>query len=113
MYNSHEGGNFTPPGLGHASRENDTSSRFGNWLEGFLPEHNQEMLQKVEALYPLKGSTGTCSYSDQNQRAGLIYRDVILTCPASWGAEAAKTRGWLGGFTLAPVKHATDTVYVS
>jgi carboxylesterase type B len=112
MYNTHEGENFTP-GLTRPSRSNGSSSPFENWLIGFLPGLDQEAIQQVEELYPLKGRTETISYNDQSQRAGLIYRDAVLACPAFWVAKAVETTGWLGEFTISPAKHASDTVYVS
>lgn len=113
MYNTHEGENFTPPGLTRPSRSNDSLSPFESWITGFFPGLDRKVLQEVEELYPPKGSTETISYSDNSQRAGLIYRDVVLACPAFWVAKAAKTKGRLGEYTILPAKHASDTVYVS
>jgi carboxylesterase type B len=113
MYNTHEGENFTPPGLNRLASSNGSATPFGSWISGFLPALDLRALQEVQELYPAKGITETISYHDQNQRAGLIYRDVVLACPALWVSRAAKRKGWLGEFAIPPSKHASDTIYVS
>lgn len=108
MYNTHEGENFIPSGLTQPA--NGTSTPFENWVKAFLPGL---ALEEVTALYPPNGSTETLSYSDDSTRAGLVYRDVVLACPALWVAKAPEKKGWFGEYIISPAKHASDTVYVS
>lgn len=106
MYNAREGENFTPGGLG-------SGAAFGRWLAGFLPGLAPADLARVEVLYPPEGSTETMRYSTGGARAGLIYRDVVLACPAYWMAGAAPKGAWLGEYTISPAQHASDTYWVS
>ena len=116
MYNSHEGENFTPGGLGQSSGSggfNSSEAGFDFWLHGFLPRFNASELAELKELYPSTGSTETLSYKSTSIRAGVVYRDVVLACPALWLAEAAPANGWVGEYTISPAKHASDTIYVS
>jgi carboxylesterase type B len=106
MYNSHEGENFTPGGLG-------SEAAFSAWLAGFLPRFGKCDLAGVKKLYPPSGATETLAYNTSGVRAGLIYRDVVLACPAYWMAGAAPKGSWLGEYTISPAKHASDTYWVS
>ena len=104
VYNSHEGENFTP------SVRNDAG--FNAWLAGFLPGLGKSELDRARVLYPASGETETFNYNSQAARASLIYRDVVLACPAFWMAQAAKSGGWLGEYGISPAKHASDTYWV-
>lgn len=112
MYNTHEGENFVPSSFTQPSLSNGSTTPFKSWIKGFLPGLEQGSLEKLDALYPSNGRTETISYDDDNQRAGLIYRDVVLACPALWVTKAPR-KGRLGEYTISPAKHASDTVYVS
>lgn len=115
MYNSHEGENFVPPGFANATGAggfNSSVASFNSWLAGFLPRFSSRLLQQVKELYPEEGETESLTYNDTMTRAGLIYRDTVLACPALWVAEAAKT-GYLGEYTISPAKHGSDTSWVS
>jgi carboxylesterase type B len=112
MHNSHEGENFIPGGLSKVPASTGASA-FDNWLQGFLPEFNATLLQQVKVLYPIDGKTETVTYSDAQTRGGLIYRDAVLTCPAYWVTKGARKKGWLGEYTIAPAKHASDVAFVS
>ncbi|QDS74594.1 hypothetical protein FKW77_008378 [Venturia effusa] len=106
MYNTHEGETFRPSGL--TRRTNGSTTPFETWVKGFVPGL---ALEAVEALYPPNGSTETLTYGDDSTRAGLIYRDVVLACPALWVAKAPGNKGWLGEYIISPAKHASDIVY--
>lgn len=115
-YNLHEGENFIPPGLQHAASTpdspfNSSSASFTAWLTGFLPDLSPVDVARVEALYPASGTAEEISYNTTYIRAGLVYRDVVLACPAYWLANKAE-KGWLVEYTISPAKHASDTVYV-
>jgi len=115
-YNSHEGENFIPGGLGRSNSSGwlDSSSvSFDSWLRGFLPGLNDTLLSRVKILYPPDGTTESMNYSDPYRRAGLIFRDVVLTCPASWVTKSAKVNGWLAEYTISPAMHASDVNFVS
>jgi carboxylesterase type B len=124
-YNLHEGENFTPPGFSSAAGSggfNSSTASFGNWLEGFLPDFESADLQKVKDLYPITGSAEEIQWNTTVVRAGLLYRDLILACPAYWLSNAAANAkgkgnetggGWLMEYTISPAKHASDTIYVS
>jgi hypothetical protein len=78
-----------------------------------LPRFKKHDIQRVKALYPEIGSTETISsYNTTYERAQLIYRDVVLACPAYWMAEAAHKKSYVGEYTISPAKHASDTIYV-
>ncbi|OBT89734.1 hypothetical protein VE02_01367 [Pseudogymnoascus sp. 03VT05] len=117
MYNSHEGENFIPPGLKSATNTgtppfNSSAASFDNWLRGFLPRFSKHGIQRVKTLYPETGSTETISnYNTTYERAQLIYRDVVLACPAYWMAGAAHKKSYVGEYTISPAKHASDTIY--
>ncbi|RAL63259.1 hypothetical protein DID88_004336 [Monilinia fructigena] len=51
------------------------------------------------------------TYNTSYARAGLIYRDSVLACPALWISKAASEAGWLGEYTISPAKHGSDTIY--
>ncbi|KAJ6180167.1 hypothetical protein N7519_010628 [Penicillium mononematosum] len=116
MYNSHEGENFVPSGLDSPillNGFNSSAASFHQWLSGFVPGLSGKQIGEVETLYPAEGSTETIdSYNTSYVRAGLVYRDVVLACPAYWISSAATERGYLGEYTISPAKHASDTIYV-
>ncbi|GKT83405.1 carboxylesterase [Colletotrichum tofieldiae] len=116
MHNTHEGENFLPAGLQSATDTgsppfNSSEASFDKWLRGFLPGFGDCEIEGVKRLYPTTGTTETISYNTTYVRAGLIYRDVVLSCPAFWFAGAAPKGGWLGEYSLDPSKHASDTVW--
>ncbi|KAJ5770615.1 uncharacterized protein N7511_002666 [Penicillium nucicola] len=116
MYNSHEGQNFVPSGLDSAVSVNGFNSSiqsFHGWLAGFVPGLSVKQIKKVESVYyPAVGSTETIAqYNTSLVRAGLVYRDVVLACPAYWIASAAKRKGYLGEYTISPATHGSDTIY--
>ncbi|KAF2192822.1 alpha/beta-hydrolase [Zopfia rhizophila CBS 207.26] len=98
-YNLHEGENFV-----------QSSVRFDSWLKGFLPGFSEEALQRVQKLYPASGTAEEIRYNSSYERAGLVYRDLVLACPAYWIAGKAE-KGWLVEYTISPAKHASDTIY--
>jgi len=105
MYNTHEGENFIP-GL--------SNSTFDAWLTGFLPGLSKCELDAVRRNYPEAGTSETIpSYNSTTIRAGLIFRDVVLACPAYWMAGAAPRGSWLGEYSISPAKHASDTYWAS
>lgn len=119
MYNTHEGENFIPPGLQNAQDSgtppfNSSVASFDNWLSGFLPGLDEADLDEARALYPESGSAEAVpSYNSSYIRAGLVYRDVVLACPAYWFSGAAPERNYLGEYSISPAKHGSDTIYVS
>lgn len=77
-----------------------------------------------EELYPEVGMAEELvgGYNTSYTRAGLIYRDTVLTCPGLWMVEASGGGGsgggggqaaYLGEYTIDPAKHGSDTGYVS
>jgi carboxylesterase type B len=122
-YNLHEGENFTPPGFSSsagASGFNSSSASFDGWLKGFLPGLTDSDLLKAKTLYPVTGSAEEINWNTTSVRAGLLYRDLVLACPAYWLANTAAHSkrnvaggGWLMEYTISPAKHASDTIYVS
>lgn len=102
MYNSHEGENFLPDSLD-----------YNTWLHAYFPRLNPSQLSQITAMYPVNGSTETFSYNTTRERAGIIFRDAQLACPAYFIAQASKTKGYLGEYTIYPAKHGSDTGYVS
>ncbi|KAH8890970.1 carboxylesterase [Thozetella sp. PMI_491] len=104
MYNTHEGENFLPGGL-------STLEGYDAWLKGFLPGLGSKDLDDVKAVYPVVGTTETLSYNSSTTAASLVFRDVVLACPAFWMAGAAPRGSWLGEYTIAPAKHASDTTW--
>jgi carboxylesterase type B len=118
MYNSHEGENFIPSGLKSAvdiNGFNSSDASLHEWVTGFLPELSPKQIAQVESIYyPAVGSTETIeSYNTSYVRAGLIYRDVVLACPAYWIASASSAEAYLGEYTISPATHGSDTIYVS
>ncbi|KAF7594522.1 hypothetical protein BBP40_008969 [Aspergillus hancockii] len=116
LYNSHEGENFVPTGFrSQATTDgyNSSSTSFYQWLTGFVPGLSPKQIQLIESeYYPPTGKTETIDpYNSTYVRAGLIYRDVVLTCPAYWLALAAKRAGYVGEYTISPAQHASDTIY--
>jgi carboxylesterase type B len=118
MYNTHEGENFIPPGLQSVNNTgtpafNSSTTSFESWLRGFLPGLDKNGIQKANALYPFNGTEGIESYNGTYERAQLIYRDVVLACPAYWMAQSAKKTSYVGEYSISPAKHASDTSWVS
>jgi carboxylesterase type B len=117
MYNTHEGQNFVPSGLQKnvlTSGYNSSIASFHQWVTGFLPGLSAKQIAQVENVYyPVNGSTETIEeYNTTYIRAGLIYRDVVLTCPAYWVASDAQRKGYVGEYTISPATHGSDTIYV-
>lgn len=117
MYNTHEGQNFVPLGFNSTASVdgyNSSDASFRQWVAGFLPGLSAKEIEEiVEVYYPRQGSTETIDkYNTTYVRAGLIYRDVILACPAYWMASAAQRRGYVGEYTISPATHGSDTIYV-
>ncbi|KAK2004635.1 carboxylesterase [Colletotrichum falcatum] len=116
MHNTHEGENFVPTSLQNTTSIgsppfNSSEASFDEWLRGFLPGFSDCEIESVKRLYPKAGTTETASYNTTYVRAGLIYRDVVLSCPALWFAGAAPKGGWLGEYSLDPSGHASDTIW--
>ncbi|KAI1082882.1 carboxylesterase [Whalleya microplaca] len=117
MYNTHEGESFVPSGLKSATDTgsppfNSSAASFDEWLAGYLPGFNDEELARLKELYPEVGSSELItSYNDSFTRAGLIYRDSVLACPAYWMAGATPDGGWLGEYTISPAQHASDVYW--
>ncbi|KAL2872632.1 putative carboxylesterase [Aspergillus lucknowensis] len=120
MYNTHEGENFIPPGFNYpnssASEDgfNSSTASFHSWISGFLPGLSRSEIHLLESkYYPVTGQTETLldPYNSTYVRAGLLYRDVVLACPAYWVASTAREKGYISEYTIAPAKHASDTIY--
>ncbi|GAB1733421.1 hypothetical protein NU195Hw_g3778t1 [Hortaea werneckii] len=120
MYNLHEGENFIPPGLDRSSDYavegspafNSSLASFEDWLHGYLPFMSARNLKQVRRLYPSSGSAEELpAYNSTYVRAGLIYRDTVLTCPALWMAEASRKHAYLGEYTIDPATHGADTYW--
>jgi carboxylesterase type B len=119
MYNLHEGENFIPPGFQHAESSgslpfNASITSITAWLKGYLPGLSDRDRSRVLSLYPAQGSVeGLSNYNTTYVRAGLIFRDTVLACPAYWMVSAARKKSYLGEYTIGAAKHASDTIYVS
>ncbi|KAL4791137.1 Alpha/Beta hydrolase protein [Aspergillus venezuelensis] len=127
VYNTHEGENFIPPGLAYpVSNSSGTSDGFNSsleslhaWVTGFLPGLSESEIAVIEDVYyPVVGGTETLeTYNSTFVRAGLVYRDVVLACPAYWLASVVfagkegKGKGYLAEYTISPARHASDTIY--
>ncbi|KAG9630415.1 carboxylesterase, partial [Aureobasidium melanogenum] len=117
MYNLHEGENFIPPGFQHAVDSgsppfNSSVQSLIAWLKGYLPELSDRDRSRVLSLYPAQGSAeGLPNYNTTYVRAGLVFRDTVLACPAYWMADTAHKKSYLGEYTISPAKHASDTIY--
>ncbi|KAK8049072.1 carboxylesterase [Apiospora phragmitis] len=92
---------------------NASVASFREWVAGYLPTFSSADRQRLEELYPERGSTGSSpgGYNDTYTRAGLVYRDSGLACPAYWITGTAPKGGWLGEYTIAPAKHASDVYW--
>jgi carboxylesterase type B len=118
MYNEFEGENFIPPGLKSPSNSgsppfNSSVASFDTWVGGFLPGFSERNIGRVKSLYPVVGEAEVeGSYNSTYLRAQLIYRDLVLACPAYWMARAAHKKSYVGEYALAPAQHASDTVWV-
>ncbi|PYH95768.1 alpha/beta-hydrolase [Aspergillus ellipticus CBS 707.79] len=116
MYNTHEGENFIPSGLDDATTAggfNTSTASFHSWLTGFVPGLSSSDISLIESkYYPVNGSSESISsYNTTFIRAGLVFRDLILACPAYWVASAAKTTGHVGEYSIPPARHGSDTIW--
>ncbi|KAF2169774.1 hypothetical protein M409DRAFT_20188 [Zasmidium cellare ATCC 36951] len=116
MYNLHEGENFVPPGFqnitgGGTPHFNSSQPSFENWLKGYLPGLSNLDLAEVKRLYPASGIAEELKYNTTYVRAGLIYRDTVLACPALWMARASRKTAYLGEYIIPPAKHGDDIKY--
>ncbi|KAI9155070.1 Para-nitrobenzyl esterase [Paramyrothecium foliicola] len=108
MFNTHEGEPFVPTTLTSVPSDD---APFHAWLSGYLPTLPACAIAAVEAMYPPNGNfSARESYSDAYTRAGLIFRDTVLACPAYWMAGLTG-KGWLGEYTISPAKHASDVYW--
>ena len=112
------GENFIPPGLANTENSgsppfNSSVASFNTWLRGFLPAFSDRNIQRVLSIYPDTGSSeGIPTYNTTYTRAGLIYRDIVLACPAYWMARASHKKSYVGEYMISPAKHASDTEWV-
>ncbi|KAJ5032584.1 uncharacterized protein L3040_009184 [Drepanopeziza brunnea f. sp. 'multigermtubi'] len=119
VYNTHEGENFVPPGFLSATSIgtpafNSSTASFDEWLRGYLPGLSSYNIQRVKALYPATGSAKNIPiYNTSYVRAGLVYRDTVLACPAYWMASAAKQKSYVAEYTILPATHGSDVQYWS
>ncbi|PWY93270.1 alpha/beta-hydrolase [Aspergillus sclerotioniger CBS 115572] len=114
MYNAHEGQNFIPSGLDSTSSDgfNSSLASFHDWLTGFVPGLSSTDIDLIESTYyPVSGSAETLTYNTTYVRAGLVFRDLVLACPAYWVASAANKRGYVGEYIIPPATHGSDTVW--
>ncbi|PWY70467.1 carboxylesterase [Aspergillus heteromorphus CBS 117.55] len=115
MYNTHEGQNFIPSGLDDAATAggfNSSLASFHSWLTGFLPGLSATDISLIESkYYPVNGSSETITYNTTYVRAGLVFRDLVLACPAYWVASAATTTGHVGEYSIPPATHGSDTIW--
>lgn len=94
--------------------KNETIASFNKWLEGYLPGLSDDDRDLLREAYPVEGSAEQIDhYDDARTRAGLVYRDSVLACPAYWMAGAARKGAWLGEYSKAPALHASDNYWVS
>ncbi|CAK7214911.1 hypothetical protein SBRCBS47491_002311 [Sporothrix bragantina] len=123
-YNTHEGENFVPTWLfpkNSNSSDSDDDNEFQTWLVRYLPDLTADDVAQVNRLYPStgdvvgKGDESYAAYSTGNPfgRAGLVYRDVTLSCPAYWmtGLTKKNSSSWMAEYSIAPAKHASDTYW--
>jgi hypothetical protein len=117
MYKAFEGENFILPGLKSPSNActppfNSSLASFETWLCDFLPGFSETDITIVEKTYPADGTAEvTGSYNTTHLRAQLIYRDLVLACPAFWLSRAATKAGYVGQYAIAPAQHGSDTGY--
>ncbi|KAH6684986.1 carboxylesterase [Plectosphaerella plurivora] len=116
MHNTQEGENFVPPGLARdvdtgTPAFNSSDASFDKWLRGYLPAFSECEIEAVKRHYPPAGETETVTYNTTYVRAGLIFRDSVLSCPAMWFANSAPKGSWLGEYSMNPSKHASDVFW--
>lgn len=87
-YKKFEGKNSIPSGLKSMSNTgsppfNSSLTSFDHWVWGFLPGVSERTIGRVGSLYPVVGEAEIeGSYNTTYLRARLIYRDLVLACPA-------------------------------
>ncbi|KAJ3558971.1 hypothetical protein NPX13_g9609 [Xylaria arbuscula] len=117
MYNTHEGENFVPAGLKSSADTgtppfNSSTASFEAWVAGYAPALSQQDVRRLKGLYPETGTAeNVAAYNDSYTRAGLVYRDSTLACPAYWMAGSARDGGWVGEYTISPAQHASDVYW--
>ncbi|KAL1844584.1 hypothetical protein VTK73DRAFT_2263 [Phialemonium thermophilum] len=119
MYNALEGETFVPGGLHSATDAgtppfNESEAGFEKWLAGFLPGLAPcEREAATRRYYPPAGTSDPVSgaYNTSYERAGFLFRDVVLACPAYYIAAAAREGGWVGEYDILPAKHASDVYW--
>ena len=114
-YNLHEGENFIPPGFANTTTGSDgfnsSLASFDSWLQGYLPDFHAADFNALNSLYPASGQAEELQWNSTYERAGLVYHDLQLACPAYWLSKKAE-RGWLIEYTISPAKHGSDVQYV-
>lgn len=101
MFNTMEGDTFVTSDLKSSSGTFYINSTEAGFDAGFLPRFpgpplSVAKLQAVKNLYAVSGKIHTSVYSTTYDRAGYVYRDTVLSCPALL-APAATEAGWLEG----------------
>lgn len=116
----HTGESFIPPALANATSYsqfgtppyNSSEASLRLYLTTTLPNLSPASISRILTLYSANSSTETLSpLNSTYTRAGMIYRDTTLACPAYWLAVAAKKTSYLGEYTVPPAKHASDVMY--
>ncbi|KAB2571117.1 putative carboxylesterase protein [Lasiodiplodia theobromae] len=115
-FNTHEGENFVPGGLGQPSGSNgfnNSEAGFDFWLRGYLPRFSDAQIAEAKRLYPAQGDAEEAAWNTTTVRAGMVFRDSVLACPGLWLAEAAagEKKGYLSEYTISPAKHGSDTQF--
>jgi carboxylesterase type B len=115
LYNAHEGENFIPEDFKNGTGKvyNSTERSFDSWVQGFMPRFNSTILSELKTVYPLLGESETFGYDTNDLKAGLVYRDIAISCPGLWVAKGATTKGYISEYTIAPARHASDVAFVS
>jgi carboxylesterase type B len=115
-YNTYEGEYFIPSALQNTTTRNGYNSSqasFEKYLNGFLPGFTRAELATVMKLYPSIGSSEVIPvYNTTYLRAQLIYRDLVLACPAYWTARAMKT-GYIAEYSIGAANHGDEKKWVS
>ncbi|KAF1365802.1 alpha/beta-hydrolase [Lizonia empirigonia] len=89
-----------------------TPPSFSSWLTAFLPGLPPAATARLTALYPASGTAEEIAYTTSAVRAGLVYRDLVLACPALWLSGAADQGHARDNWNQTPLTY-TSTGYTS
>jgi hypothetical protein len=102
-HNAQEGSSFVPQNI---STDTDLTS----WANLMFPFLTNDIWNQLQQTYPDPSDTDL--YSNQQERANLMYSENAFVCPSYWAVQAYPSgNAWHFQFSTPPALHSSDVDY--